>query len=112
MESLTPEGSVGSYIGCGCFLIRYPNLRIFGVTTLDVVRASTFVSEILGDPSLAPSITVPVVGGHSGVTVCTKTLNQVAQLLTKTNNRSFLSFRSLPTLFLPASRRRSPPLTA
>ncbi|EPQ55817.1 NAD-malate dehydrogenase [Gloeophyllum trabeum ATCC 11539] len=43
--------------------------RIFGVTTLDVVRASTFVSEILGDLSLAPSIKVPVVGGHSGVTI-------------------------------------------
>ena len=44
--------------------------RIFGVTTLDVVRASTFVSEILGDLSLAPKVVVPVVGGHSGVTVC------------------------------------------
>ncbi|KAI9571913.1 lactate/malate dehydrogenase [Boletus coccyginus] len=43
--------------------------RIFGVTTLDVVRASTFVSEILGDRSLASSVTVPVVGGHSGVTI-------------------------------------------
>jgi malate dehydrogenase len=43
--------------------------RIFGVTTLDVVRASTFVSEILGDLSLASSVTVPVVGGHSGVTI-------------------------------------------
>lgn len=43
--------------------------RLFGVTTLDVVRASTFVSEILGDRSLASSITVPVVGGHSGVTI-------------------------------------------
>ncbi|KIK81109.1 hypothetical protein PAXRUDRAFT_833093 [Paxillus rubicundulus Ve08.2h10] len=43
--------------------------RIFGVTTLDVVRASTFVSEVLGDLSLAPSVTVPVVGGHSGVTI-------------------------------------------
>jgi malate dehydrogenase len=43
--------------------------RIFGVTTLDVVRASTFVSEALGDISLSTSITVPVVGGHSGVTV-------------------------------------------
>ncbi|KAF8125598.1 NAD-malate dehydrogenase [Boletus edulis] len=43
--------------------------RIFGVTTLDVVRASTFVSEILGDRSLATSIAVPVVGGHSGVTI-------------------------------------------
>ncbi|EMD35116.1 hypothetical protein CERSUDRAFT_85824 [Gelatoporia subvermispora B] len=43
--------------------------RLFGVTTLDVVRASTFVAEILGDLSLAPSISVPVVGGHSGVTI-------------------------------------------
>jgi len=43
--------------------------RLFGVTTLDVVRASTFVSEILKDLSLAPKIVVPVVGGHSGVTI-------------------------------------------
>ncbi|KAI0092275.1 malate dehydrogenase [Irpex rosettiformis] len=43
--------------------------RIFGVTTLDVVRASTFVAEIVGDLSKAPSIKVPVVGGHSGVTI-------------------------------------------
>jgi malate dehydrogenase len=43
--------------------------KLFGVTTLDVVRASTFVAEILGDLSLAPSITVPVIGGHSGVTI-------------------------------------------
>ncbi|TFK24866.1 L-malate dehydrogenase [Coprinopsis marcescibilis] len=43
--------------------------RLFGVTTLDVVRASTFVSEILGDLSLSKDIVVPVVGGHSGVTI-------------------------------------------
>jgi malate dehydrogenase len=43
--------------------------RLFGVTTLDVVRASTFVAEKLGDPSLAASVTVPVIGGHSGVTI-------------------------------------------
>ncbi|KIK56062.1 hypothetical protein GYMLUDRAFT_204951 [Collybiopsis luxurians FD-317 M1] len=43
--------------------------RIFGVTTLDVVRASTFVAEILGDFKKAPDVTVPVVGGHSGVTI-------------------------------------------
>ncbi|PPQ98687.1 hypothetical protein CVT24_003314 [Panaeolus cyanescens] len=43
--------------------------RLFGVTTLDVVRASTFVSEIIGDLSLAPKVVVPVVGGHSGVTI-------------------------------------------
>jgi len=43
--------------------------KIFGVTTLDVVRASTFVAEVLGDRSLSTSVTVPVVGGHSGVTI-------------------------------------------
>ncbi|KAJ3108234.1 Malate dehydrogenase, cytoplasmic [Phlyctochytrium planicorne] len=41
--------------------------RLFGVTTLDVVRASTFVSEIKGtDPNTTK---VTVVGGHSGVTI-------------------------------------------
>lgn len=44
-------------------------IRIFGVTTLDVVRASTFVAEALDDLSLSTSTTVPVVGGHSGVTI-------------------------------------------
>ncbi|TFK36495.1 NAD-malate dehydrogenase [Crucibulum laeve] len=43
--------------------------RLFGVTTLDVVRASTFVSEILNDLGLSKDIVVPVVGGHSGVTI-------------------------------------------
>ena len=42
--------------------------RLFGVTTLDVVRAETFVAEITGnsDPS---STTIPVIGGHSGETI-------------------------------------------
>jgi len=43
--------------------------RLFGVTTLDVVRASTFVAQVLDDLSLAPQTVVPVVGGHSGVTI-------------------------------------------
>ncbi len=47
----------------------YDKNKLFGVTTLDVVRASTFVAEVIGDLSLAPKVTVPVVGGHSGVTV-------------------------------------------
>lgn len=43
-----------------------PN-RIFGVTTLDIVRASAFIAEAKGlDPA---SVSVPVVGGHSGVTI-------------------------------------------
>jgi malate dehydrogenase len=41
--------------------------RLFGVTTLDVVRANTFVGEILGvDPR---SVSVPVIGGHAGATI-------------------------------------------
>jgi len=43
--------------------------RVFGVTTLDVVRSSTFVAEKLGNLALAKDIVVPVVGGHSGVTI-------------------------------------------
>jgi len=47
----------------------YDPKRVFGVTTLDIVRASTFVAEALDNLSLATSTTVPVVGGHSGVTI-------------------------------------------
>lgn len=43
--------------------------RLFGVTTLDVVRASTFVAEIVQDTTIAHHVVVPVVGGHSGVTI-------------------------------------------
>ncbi|KAL4180017.1 hypothetical protein AMTRI_Chr13g90060 [Amborella trichopoda] len=41
--------------------------RLLGVTMLDVVRANTFVAEVLGvDPK---DVDVPVVGGHAGVTI-------------------------------------------
>lgn len=41
--------------------------RIFGVSTLDVVRANAFVGELAGiDPT---KVNVPVIGGHSGVTI-------------------------------------------
>jgi malate dehydrogenase len=45
----------------------YNPKRLFGVTTLDVVRASRFVSEIKGTDPADEQITV--VGGHSGVTI-------------------------------------------
>ncbi|KAI1824090.1 malate dehydrogenase [Xylaria intraflava] len=44
----------------------YNPKRLFGVTTLDVVRASRFVSEIKGTD---PKEGITVVGGHSGVTI-------------------------------------------
>ncbi|XP_067015149.2 malate dehydrogenase, mitochondrial [Anabrus simplex] len=43
-----------------------PN-RVFGVTTLDVVRANAFIGHGKGiDPT---TVNCPVVGGHSGVTI-------------------------------------------
>ncbi|WFD31509.1 malate dehydrogenase [Malassezia sp. CBS 17886] len=47
----------------------YDPKRLFGVTTLDVVRASTFVAEAEGKPQDAGHYRVPVIGGHSGVTI-------------------------------------------
>ncbi|KAI7828171.1 malate dehydrogenase, NAD-dependent [Gamsiella multidivaricata] len=41
--------------------------KVFGVSTLDVVRSSRFVSEV--NPKIDPSTRVTVVGGHSGVTI-------------------------------------------
>ncbi|KAL5017249.1 hypothetical protein ScPMuIL_006838 [Solemya velum] len=45
----------------------YDPKKIFGVTTLDAVRANTFIAEMKGlDVS---KVHVPVIGGHSGVTI-------------------------------------------
>ncbi|MCC5851719.1 MAG: malate dehydrogenase [Alkalimonas sp.] len=53
----------------------YDPRRLFGVTTLDVIRAETFVAELKGkNPA---DITVPVIGGHSGTTIL-PLLSQVA----------------------------------
>lgn len=41
--------------------------RIFGVSTLDVVRSNAFIGEAAGvDPQ---QVHIPVIGGHSGVTI-------------------------------------------
>jgi malate dehydrogenase len=45
----------------------YNPKRLFGVTTLDVVRASRFISQIKGTDPANENITV--VGGHSGQTI-------------------------------------------
>mgnify|MGYP000058925920 CR=1 FL=1 len=45
----------------------YDKNKLFGVTTLDVIRSETFVAELKDkDPG---EIRVPVIGGHSGVTI-------------------------------------------
>ncbi|WFD38470.1 malate dehydrogenase [Malassezia japonica] len=45
----------------------YDPKRLFGVTTLDVTRAATFLSGIAN--SNPETTKVPVIGGHSGVTI-------------------------------------------
>ena len=45
----------------------YDPRRVFGVTTLDVVRARRFLSEVTGAPTEETGVTV--VGGHSGSTI-------------------------------------------
>ena len=68
MAFSTPSGKISPLTSPGTFGAD-SLIRLFGVTTLDVVRASTFVAEVTGDLSKSPDVVVPVVGGHSGVTV-------------------------------------------
>lgn len=42
--------------------------RLFGVTTLDVVRAETFIQDLTGTKDPAKTV-IPVIGGHSGETI-------------------------------------------
>lgn len=45
----------------------YEANRVFGVTTLDVIRSETFVAELKGLSTA--DVKVPVIGGHSGTTI-------------------------------------------
>ena len=45
----------------------YAKNKLFGVTTLDIIRSNTFVAELKGKS--ATEVEVPVIGGHSGVTI-------------------------------------------
>ncbi|QTO53878.1 malate dehydrogenase [Duffyella gerundensis] len=45
----------------------YDKNRLFGITTLDIIRANTFVAELKGKQP--EQVNVPVIGGHSGVTI-------------------------------------------
>ena len=46
---------------------KYDPKKLFGVTTLDVVRAKTFYAEKAGLET--SKVDVPVVGGHAGITI-------------------------------------------
>ncbi|TNG94790.1 malate dehydrogenase [Pasteurellaceae bacterium USgator11] len=53
----------------------YDKNKLFGVTTLDVIRSETFVAELKN--VALDKVKVPVIGGHSGVTIL-PLLSQVA----------------------------------
>jgi malate dehydrogenase len=42
--------------------------KLFGVTTLDVVRAETFIAGLIGEKNPG-NVNIPVIGGHSGETI-------------------------------------------
>jgi len=46
---------------------KYNPNKIFGVTSLDIVRANTFIANLKGlDPA---DVDCPVIGGHAGITI-------------------------------------------
>ncbi|WP_334471635.1 malate dehydrogenase [Arsenophonus sp. PmNCSU2021_1] len=55
----------------------YDRNRLFGVTTLDIIRSNTFVAELKGKKP--QEIEVKVIGGHSGVTIL-PLLSQIANV--------------------------------
>merc|ERR1719247_1565173 len=59
----------------------YDPKRIFGVTTLDIVRARTFIAEAAGVD--VNTLEVPVVGGHAGASI----LPLISQTTPETNSK-------------------------
>lgn len=56
----------------------YDPRKVMGVTTLDIVRANTFVAEAKGLDT--KDVDVPVIGGHAGETIL-PILSQVSAML-------------------------------
>lgn len=86
--------------------------KLFGVTTLDVVRAETFVQSITGARDPAETV-IPVIGGHSGETIvplfsqakpAVKIPEDKLEELTKRRSKLVPPFK-LNTLTFPVHRR-------
>merc|ERR1711998_664485 len=58
----------------------YDPKRIFGVTTLDIVRANTFVAEAAGLD--VQEMNVPVIGGHAGASILPQLSQEQVEALT------------------------------
>ncbi|KAH9936898.1 malate dehydrogenase [Epithele typhae] len=88
----------------------YDPARIFGVTTLDVVRAQRFLAGLAGaDPKQVP---VTVVGGHSGATIVpliSQTMHANADGAgSATLSMAYAGARFTGDLLRPFTARRSP----
>lgn len=70
IHGMTCRPTSAAALLCACVHVRagtFNPSRLFGVTTLDGVRAEAFIAEILGqDPK---DVSLPVIGGHAGVTI-------------------------------------------
>ena len=69
----------------------YNKSKLFGVTTLDVVRANTFVRENQKS-NVRTDVSVPVIGGHAGTTIL-PLLSQVAGAKFSEADITALTFR-------------------
>merc|ERR1712098_62803 len=79
--------------------------RIFGVTTLDVVRSNAFIGELKNiDPA---KVNCPVVGGHAGVTImplisqCTPAVEFPAEQLKALTERIQAKYFATPVVLGP-----------
>lgn len=68
--------------------------KVFGVTTLDVVRASTFTAQALGMPD-PKALKIPVVGGHSGATIVPLLSRSVPPVQLTDEQRDAITHRKL-----------------
>merc|ERR1712025_1340947 len=82
----------------------YDPKKLFGVTTLDVCRARTFVANAKGNDVNAT--TVPVVGGHAGTTIV-PLLSQAEPKVTFTDaERDAMTYRIAPRAAQDRQHRR------
>ena len=84
----------------------YDKNKLFGVTTLDIIRSNTFVAELKG--KAATEVEVPVIGGHSGVTIL-PLLSQIPGVSFSDQEIGKKAWWSAPTWKATATMRVSSP---
>ncbi|EGV62849.1 malate DEHYDROGENASE, NAD-dependent [Yamadazyma tenuis] len=70
--------------------------KLFGVTTLDSVRAETFLGDLVGEPAPEVKGRISVIGGHSGDTIIplvniTTSISQKVQKISTSDYDNFIN---------------------